>query len=391
MRKWAAVFLFLFVSGPLFSFFPFFFGARSLSLGYASLGFNQDVNSIYLNPALMGDFGHSLSGYQYQYSYLDYKNVSESLSDVFTSDLKIFQSLPAQERSEALAKLKEIFSARSGMQGFRFKNPGFVGHGYGVSLLTVDAALINPIPSDIFQKGADGVTNADIASLKMNFVGLRYSQYSFAFAFSISRGVNAGLTLHYLKGRITEFSLPLLGSPFGKDVATKEFLAYGWERAESELKRFNVDLGLSADIGQYFKLGLAVRNALDPTINTSVRDVKLERRLIAGIAFRPSTRWGIYLDADLKKTDLYLNGNRVQPVSLGVEATLFQSRLALRAGILSDLSEKHFIGSQANILYGLGMGFNLSNFLVDVGIGLDHSGRVRNLGVSGFYLIQGKH
>ena len=339
----------------------------------------------------MSDFGHSLTGYQYQYSYLDYRNVSESLSDVFASDLKSFQSLPAQERSQALARLNEIFSARAGMQGFRFKNPGFVGHGYGVSLLSVDAAFINPVPSDIFQKGADGVTNADIASLKMNFVGLRYSQYSVAFAFSLSRGVNAGLTIHYLKGRITEFSIPLLDSPFGKDAATKELLEYGWERAETEWNRFNVDLGLSADIGQYFKLGLAVRNALEPTINTSVRDVKLERRLIAGIAFRPSARWGIYLDADLKKADLYLNGNQAEPVSLGVEATLFQGKLALRAGILSDLSEEHFIGSQANVLFGLGMGFNLSNFLIDVGIGLDRSGRVRNLGISGFYLIQGKN
>ena len=32
-----------------------------------------------------------------------------------------------------------------------------------------------------------------------------------------------------------------------------------------------------------------------------------------------------------------------------------------------------------------GCGFNLGNFLVDLALGLDPQGRVKNLGVSGFY------
>jgi hypothetical protein len=391
MKKWMIVCFFLCITVPAFSFFPFFFGARSLSLGYASVAFNYDLNSIYLNPAILSLMNYSVTGYQYQYGYRDYRNGAETLSGIFASDLRNFQSLPAQEKVDILAKLNEIFSAKAGMQGFRYNNPGFAGHGYGFSLLIVDAALMNPVSSDILQKSADAVTNADIASLKMNFIGLHYKQYSFAVAFSLTQGINAGMTLHYLKGRISEFTSSLLDSPFGKDVTPKEYLTYGWERAESDLNRFNVDLGLSADIGQYLKLGLAVRNALEPTINTSVREVKLERRYIAGIAFRPSARWGVYLDADLKKSDLYLNGNDAQPVSLGVEATLFKNKLSLRAGLLNDLSEKYFFGSRANILYGMGMGLNLSNFLIDAALGVDRSGHIQNLGLSAFYLIQGKN
>ncbi len=391
MKKYGIVFFLLWICRPAFSFFPFFFGARSLSLGYASTAFNYDLNSIYLNPAILSLLNYSATGYQYQYGYRDYRNGAETLSGIFASDLRNFQSLPSQERISILAELNETFSAKAGMQGFRYSNPGFAGHGYGFSLLIVDAALMNPVHSDIFQKNADAVTNADIASLKMNFIGLQYKQYSFAVAFLLTRGVNAGMTIHYLKGHISEFTSSLLDPPFGKDVTPKEYLTYGWERAESELNRFNADLGLAADIGQYFKLGLEVRNALEPTINTSVRDVKLERRYIAGIAFRPSARWGVYLDADLRKTDLYLNGNDAQPISLGVEATLFKNKLFLRAGLLNDLSEKYFFGSRANILYGVGLGFNLSDILIDAAIGVDRSGHIQNLGLSAFYLIRGKN
>jgi hypothetical protein len=88
------------------------------------------------------------------------------------------------------------------------------------------------------------------------------------------------------------------------------------------------------------------------------------------------------------KGDLYFNGKKSQPVSLGVEKGFFQNKLFLRAGFLNDLGEKYFLGRKANILYGLGFGFNLGNFLADFALGLDHMGHVKNLGISGFYLVQ---
>jgi hypothetical protein len=40
------------------------------------------------------------------------------------------------------------------------------------------------------------------------------------------------------------------------------------------------------------------------------------------------------------------------------------------------------------VLYGMGFGFNLGNVMVDLALGLDPLGRVKNLGISGFYLIK---
>ena len=147
-------------------------------------------------------------------------------------------------------------------------------------------------------------------------------------------------------------------------------------------------MGVSADLGQYFKAGLMIRNVANPVIATAASELRLARRLVGGLAFRPDSQLGIFLDIDVAKADLYHNGQEAQPVSLGIEKGLFLNKLFLRAGLLSDLGAKHFLGSKANVLYGLGFGFNLGNFLVDLGLGLDHAGHVKNLGISGFYLIR---
>jgi hypothetical protein len=147
-------------------------------------------------------------------------------------------------------------------------------------------------------------------------------------------------------------------------------------------------VGISADLGPYFKAGLMIRNISNPVIRTAASELRLARRLVGGLAFRPDSQLGVFLDIDVAQGDLFHNGQEVQPVSLGVEKGLFQNKLFLRAGFLGDLSSKYFLGRKANAMYGLGFGFNLGNFLIDLALGLDHSGHMKNLGISGFYLIR---
>ena len=131
-----------------------------------------------------------------------------------------------------------------------------------------------------------------------------------------------------------------------------------------------------------------VKNVANPVISTAFSELRLARRLVGGLAFRPDGQLGIFLDIDVAKGDLYHNGQDAQPVSLGVEKGLFKNKLFLRAGFLSDLCAKYILGRKANVLYGLGFGFNLGNFLVDFALGLDNMGYVKNLAISGFYLIK---
>ncbi len=388
MKKIVFLFMIFGLFLSAYSFFPFFYGARSLALGYSSLAFNYDFNALYLNPALLNSLTTSLSGLQYQSSFLDFRDISDRLAAISVHDLKKFQDLDTGMQANLLAELKDIFSATTGISGFQNRNLGYAGKGYALALAHIDAAVAHPLENTVLDKAVGNITNADIASLQMRFIGFQYTDYSLSFALPISQWLAVGVAVHYLKGQNTEFSASITAEPFQSNADTKNLLQFAWSGAENDFSRLNFDLGVSADLGQYFKAGLMVRNAANPVISTAVSELRLARRLIGGLAFRPDSQLGLYLDIDVAKTDLYQNGQKAQPVSLGVEKGIFQNKLFLRVGFLCDLNAKYFIGRKANVLYGMGFGFNLGNFLADLALGLDPLGRVKNLGISGFYMIK---
>ncbi|MCX6558574.1 MAG: hypothetical protein NTW95_14280 [Candidatus Aminicenantes bacterium] len=388
MKKIIVIVAFLALFRPVSAFFPYFFGARSLALGYSSLAFNYDCNAVYLNPALLNSLAAPLGGYQYASSFLDHQDFSGLLQKISAVNLGDFQNLDAARKNDLWERMQEVFSLKSGINGFQLKNPGYAGKGYGLAVAFVDSAIVFPLDSDILAKPVETVTNADIAALRMCFIGFHYTSYSFAFSFSLAQGVAVGGAVHYLKGRAGQFDLAITAVPFQPSAGTKEYLQYAWDAAQNDFSKLNFDLGISADLGAYFKAGLVVRNAANPLIATGVSELRLSRRMIAGLTFRPDKQLGISLDIDVAKSDLYYNGQKVQPVSLGVEKGFSQNKFFLRVGMLNDLAATYFLGRNAKVIYGVGLGFNLASFLVDVAMGLDGSGKVKNLAVSGFYLIR---
>ncbi len=391
MKKIVMIILLCAFFRPVFSVFPYFHGARSLALGYSSLAFNYDFNAIYLNPALLSSFTLSLGGLQYQDSLLDYFDFSGQLQKISAFDLKNFQDLGLEQKNDLLGSLKDVFLAHNGINGFQVKSSGYAGKGYGLVVEFVDAAIIFPLANDILDKPVEQITNADIAALCMRFIGFHYKDYSVAYAFSLSQGLALGATVHYLKGKTSEFNVAIIDEPFQPSAGGREYLEYAWSEVQKDFSKINFDLGVSADLGPYFKAGVLVKNVAEPVISTEIRELHLPRRVIAGLAFRPDMQWAICLDIDVAKNDLYYNGQMVQPLSLGVEKGFFKNKFFLRAGFLNDLSEKYFFGRHAKIMYGIGLGFNLASFLIDFAVSLDGLGHVKNLGISGFYMIKGKN
>jgi hypothetical protein len=388
MKKIIVIAAFLVLARPVSAFFPFFYGARSLALGYSSLAFNYDCNAVYLNPALLNSFSMPLGGYQYASSFLDHQDFSGLLQNIGLADLADFENLDAARKNDLWQRLQEAFSLKSGINGFQLKNPGYAGKGYGLAVSSVDAAVVFPLDSDVLAKGAEAVTQGDIDSLRVRFIGFHYTSYSFAFSFPLGQGVAVGGAVHYLKGRAGQLDLALDAAPFQPPAGASDYLQYAWDAAANDFSKFNFDLGISADIGAYFKAGLVARNATNPLIAAGEAEIRLPRRVTAGLTFRPDSQLGIYLDVDVARSDLYHNGQKVQPVSLGVEKGFFQNKFFIRAGLLNDLAATYFLGRKSKVVYGIGLGFNLAHFLVDVGMGVDGAGKVKNLAVSGFYVIR---
>ncbi len=221
MRKIALLILICGLAVNGFSVVPGYYGARSLSLGYASTAFNYDMNSIFINPSILSSMNYSITGYQYMNSYMDYKGFGDSLKDVLDYNLSGFESLSADDKSAVFSKLEDIFSSKAGMYGFLGNVPGFVSKGYGLSVSFVSTAVINPESSDIFNKDIGDVTNSDIASLSMNFLGLKYKQISLSYAMEVYNSVSLGVSVHYLNGKLTDTGKTLTDSLFTPDADPK--------------------------------------------------------------------------------------------------------------------------------------------------------------------------
>ncbi len=373
-----------------FSIIPSYYGARSLSLGYASTAFNYDINSIFINPAVLSSINYTLWGYQYQHSYLDYRNFAEDLSLVVGNDLNDFENLGQSDKSALFSQLKELFRSKAGIYGFRSNIPGYVSRNFGLSFAVINTALINPIDpgENFFEQELQTVTNTDIASLQMNIIGLKYKQISLSYSMDFHRSFIAGITLHYLNGKVSTFNRSIVDDLFTMDKEPKDYLEYSWDSAEEKFSKVVADAGIIVNLGNFFHIGLVYRNFGAAKIRTAGQEIALNKRIIAGLAFRPNAQWGIYVDVDLKKSDLLYNGQEMQPISLGIEKGFFANKFFVRLGMLNDLTEKDLLGKKSNALVGLGIGFNMGKFVVDAAIGLGPNGTVKSLAVSGFILMK---
>jgi hypothetical protein len=374
---------------------PGYYGARSLSLGYASTAFNYDINSIFANPAILSSADYQLYGYQYQNSYLDPGNFGDNLSGALRYNLKNFVNLSANDKSTLFSTLKEMYQGKTGMYGFSSSVPGFISKGYGMSISLVDTAIVNPEIStgnNVFNKAIEQVTNEDIASLKMNFQGLKYKQISFAYAIQFSSAISVGISVHYLNGKITDFSESIVSETFTADANPRDYLEHGWKNSGNfggkKFSKIMSDIGVQLAMGSYFSAGLVVKNFGRAKIGSPTRTLVIPRRIIAGIAFRPDPGWGFYLDMDATKENLLYNGEEMQPISFGIEKGFFSNKFFIRAGMRNDLAQKHFLGKESNVLYGMGIGFNLKSFVVDLAVGLNSGGSIKNLAVSGFIIVK---
>jgi hypothetical protein len=329
-----------------FSIIPSYYGARSLSLGYASTAFNYDINSIFINPAILSSINYTLWGYQYQHSYLDYRNFAEDLSEVLGNDLNNFENLGQSDKSALFSQLKELFRSKAGIYGFRSNIPGYVSKNFGLSFSVINTALINPVHpgENFFDQEIETVTNADIASLQMNFIGLNYKNISLSYSMDFHRSFSVGITLNYLNGKVTTFNRSIVDDIFTAEAEPKDYLEYSWDSAEEKFSKVVADAGIVMNLGKFFNIGLVYRNFGAAKIRTPEQEIALDKRIIAGLAFRPNAQWGIYVDVDLKKSDLLYNGQEMQPISLGIEKGFFSNKFFVRLGMLNDLTEKTLLG-----------------------------------------------
>lgn len=137
---------------------------------------------------------------------------------------------------------------------------------------------------------------------------------------SLVPAVAVGATLKFVRGVAAAGTLP-----FDASLDDAEDLI---GRASN---KFDLDVGIMATSGA-FKAGLAVRNVLEPEFDTADNSsaIPLERRVRAGVSFRPAGAVILAADADLTKADRGLGSWRDAAVGVEIHPVL---RGWFRAGV----------------------------------------------------------
>jgi hypothetical protein len=164
---------------------------------------------------------------------------------------------------------------------------------------------------------------AELTSLQTSHFGVTVVQ-------SLVQGVTIGATVKYVRGSAAAQVVDLAE---GADpVETAEQLDGRSGNA------FDLDLGVLARIRRV-RLGLVVRNTLEPSFETHVGgELELDRQVRAGLAIDPTDNLTLAFDADLTQSHLtpsretLLDFDERQNVAGGAEQWFLRRRAALRAG-----------------------------------------------------------
>lgn len=383
--RFLCVFIFSF---QLFGIFPRFHGPRSLSLGYASVGFGSDLNIVSINPALSASMQMVISGIQYQNSYFDTKGFEEQLRGVLQYDLNNYHLLDPADQQTVLSQLEEIYGNANSIYGFQSSMAGVVARNYGISYSKMKMTLMNTGETELFSQTAEPFSPDGISSLLFDFISLDVNRITLGYSFNLTQTIAFGIGVHYLKGNLTRFQSPIGDEIFSPDTSARQYMEYGWDRADESFSKIVTDIGISMNMGAYVTCGVTIRNLGSPTIHAAETELTLNQRYIAGVMLRPGPQWGIYIDSDLKKTQLLYNDKEMMPFSMGVEKSFFNGIFYMRAGFLNDLAERYFFGKKSSILYCFGSGITMKRTMIDIGISINNEGIVNNFAVSGYIRVK---
>ncbi len=362
------------------------YGARSLALGGGGRAWGTDVNTMFLNPALLGAYRKEGFSYNFQYNYSDYREFNKLMKDVTGKFESGVDKLDPAQWNSFLDNLEDIYNSVYGMNGYRTKMPAYVGGGYGFSVSFIKEGFVNPASTEVFNKSKSQITEDDVNSLKMDFTGLSYTKYTMAYGMGLSKTLSMGICVNYLSGKADGFDRNL--ALFDSDKSVKDYVDFSWDNADTKISKFTLDLAFSLDLGQYVKVAAVIRNVGSPELKFNGKKHVLEKKVTLAAAFRPSADLAFLIDVDLNEKEFTNSGGKVRPFSIGIEKSFFQDRFFVRGGLRSDFSEDNFLSGKSDLLYSLGIGFNFHKIVLDAGVAIDGSGRMNALAISGFFAIR---
>ncbi len=341
-------------------------GPRPLGMGGAFVAVTEGAESVYWNPASLGQ--------REKFEFLALVGISavDQISD-FVEEINEFNDNPPEVDWQFALKLKGILEKydKEGIAAFGDPSLMFFFHKSPFALSLMGLGIFGVIAdldlSDQYLVEDDTPGNNygwDDNPSKIVMGALTTIDLAFSYAYSFNPEFSVGGNLKYIKAQKYDNEF-ILSEESEEGEEGSAWLDKVKEKDPVKGNGFGIDLGFLYQFKEKWRTGLLLRNLIEPNIKweDDSESTKLSNQIRVGVAYMPLERLTLALDFDLNKEEI-LSEER-QQVSLGAEwwASKF---FALRIGGYNNNGK-----ISDNFVFTGGVGLQLARLSFDLGGAMD--------------------
>jgi hypothetical protein len=229
-------------------------------------------------------------------------------------------------------------AAQGSVTGFSMAFPAMALSYYRLRLNELHP--ISPTADELAGRQEEGATGVDLRAVSISEYGVTVGQ-------SLGQHLVLATTVKLMRGGLTAAGVAGLDDGFDR-VDELEI--------DSETEP-DLDVGVMASAGS-LRLGLSLKHLREPSFGEGLGELELKRQARAGLAILMGQSGPMALtlafDADLTRTRTPVG--EVRHVAGGIEAWLFQRRMALRGGVSADTLGELTTSTSAGASLSLGRG-----------------------------------
>lgn len=330
-------------------------GPRAAGMGGAGVAVTTDALATYWNPAGLAMTQTVDIRIQATAQGVDRHGVRQALQDIEDLDQS---NTPAnlnraQDLANRLNRPGASLSA-SGTAGLYFKGH-FGEHAFGFNLSDVATAgsfLSRPVTAT----GGGGTISID-GQMALRGLEARQAAFSYAYAFA-DKTFAIGVTAKAIQGAAYSGSATING----QDLTLSE--SFGKSKLSTA---FAVDVGAIYRPASWLRLGVVAKDLTQPQFDApDGTKLKMLPQVRGGVAINPYSSLTFTADMDVTSNKTFVPGIKSQVLAVGVEQTILNEFLSLRAGAYKNVQD-----AASTITPTAGFGLRIFALRMDLGGGYD--------------------
>ncbi|MDO9117677.1 MAG: conjugal transfer protein TraF [Nitrospira sp.] len=329
-------------------------GPRAAGMGGAGVAVTTDALATYWNPAGLAMTQTVDIRIQATAQGVDRHGVRQSLQDIEDLDKSNTPAnlSRAQDLANRLNRPGASLSA-SGATGLYFKGH-FGEHAFGFNLSDVATAgsfLSRPVTA------TGGAAITIDGQMALRGLEARQAAFSYAYAFA-DKTFAVGITAKAIQGAAYSGSATING----QDLTLSE--SFGKSKLSTA---FAVDVGAIYRPASWLRLGVVAKDLTQPQFDApDGTKLKMLPQVRGGVAVNPYSSLTLTADMDVTSNKTFVPGIKSQVLSVGVEQTILNEFLSLRAGAYKNVQD-----AASTITPTAGFGLRIFALRMDFGGGYD--------------------